>query len=214
MEVADDGTMKLQLTRANRAQVFAQKPHVRRAYIANVPHIMTKEQFWMKYCRWEFILQKKRKAEYLGRAPAGGVVDDDDDDEFFRRSALCPAVSCMHVDVHQLLLTVPAHNQWLYVANGTHVCHPCRYMEAPAPAPLPPGAPVPWLARPADSAARAEHRAEELQHVDATLNLAADDGDRFTQGYGVAHSQAKVPSNTALVWHTRHDHTGHHCWTQ
>lgn len=79
--------MRLQLTRANRAQVFAQKPHVRRAYIANVPHIMTKEQFWMKYCRWDFILQKKRKAEYLGRGPVGGLVDDDDDDEFFRRWA-------------------------------------------------------------------------------------------------------------------------------
>ena len=70
-----------------------------------------------------------------------------------------------------------------------------RYMEAPAPAPLPPGAPVPWLTRnPADEAARAAQQvaAEQLQHVDATLNLAADDGDRFTQGYGVAHSQAKV----------------------
>ena len=38
-------------------QVFAEKPHVHRAYIENVPHAMDAEMFWTRFAKHEIALQ-------------------------------------------------------------------------------------------------------------------------------------------------------------
>ena len=42
-------------------QIFAEKPHVQRAFQANVPtRIMTHNQFWAKYLRHQLLQQVRR----------------------------------------------------------------------------------------------------------------------------------------------------------
>ena len=48
----------MKLTAAMVHQIFAEKPHVQRAFQANVPtRIMTHNQFWAKYLRHQLLQQ-------------------------------------------------------------------------------------------------------------------------------------------------------------
>lgn len=51
-------TVKVKLTAVMVHQIFAEKPHVKRAFQANVPtRIMTHNQFWAKYLRHQLLQQ-------------------------------------------------------------------------------------------------------------------------------------------------------------
>lgn len=48
----------MKLTAAMVHQIFAEKPHVKRAFQANVPtRIMTHNDFWVKYLRHQLLQQ-------------------------------------------------------------------------------------------------------------------------------------------------------------
>ncbi len=51
-------TVRVKLTPAMVHQIFAEKPHVKRAFQANVPtRIMTHNEFWAKYLRHQLLQQ-------------------------------------------------------------------------------------------------------------------------------------------------------------
>jgi hypothetical protein len=48
-----DGKVKLKLTAELRRQIMLEKPGVSRAYLANVPHLMSDSEFWGRYFRMQ-----------------------------------------------------------------------------------------------------------------------------------------------------------------
>jgi hypothetical protein len=61
--------MRFTLTPEVIAQVFAEKPHVKRAYQRSVPHQMSEKEFWVRYLKHE--LSKEVSERERGGARAG-----------------------------------------------------------------------------------------------------------------------------------------------
>mmetsp|Transcript_11078 Transcript_11078/g.26271 ORF Transcript_11078/g.26271 Transcript_11078/m.26271 type:complete len:467 (+) Transcript_11078:116-1516(+) len=60
---SSDGTtnrVKLHITPEMVLQIFAEKPEVHKCYLDNVPHIMSNEEFWKKYGRYEWARRMKQ----------------------------------------------------------------------------------------------------------------------------------------------------------
>lgn len=62
-------TVRVKLTPAMVHQIFAEKPHVKRAFQANVPtRIMTNNDFWAKFLRHQLLQQNARRAGSADRS--------------------------------------------------------------------------------------------------------------------------------------------------
>jgi hypothetical protein len=67
LQVEQDGgavAMRFTLTPEVIAMVFAEKPHVKRAYMKSVPHQMSEKEFWVRYLKHE--LSKEVRARGRG----------------------------------------------------------------------------------------------------------------------------------------------------
>ena len=81
------GTVRYKITPEVKAQIFRERPAVRRAYVAVVPSKMAEKDFWEKFCRAEYFA---RRAATVGKtaadvaaaeAAAAGPSDDPGDAE-------------------------------------------------------------------------------------------------------------------------------------
>lgn len=78
--IADGQTEKVtfKLTRELIQQIFAERPEVHRAYLANVPHSMDDAQFWETYCKWELKRDaRRRKAAAAGMLSSSASIEGD-----------------------------------------------------------------------------------------------------------------------------------------
>ncbi|KAL6756030.1 hypothetical protein V8C86DRAFT_2659438 [Haematococcus lacustris] len=82
--VEQDGrsvSMRFTLTPDLIALVFAEKPHVKRAYERSVPHNMSEKEFWTRYLRHEMSKEERRKrllgndSERLGEAAVAAAME-------------------------------------------------------------------------------------------------------------------------------------------
>ncbi|KAG1661820.1 hypothetical protein FOA52_013253 [Chlamydomonas sp. UWO 241] len=72
------------------AQIFAERPHVRRSFFVNVPHNMSEKEFWTKFMKYEVNKEMRRK-----RLLGGQSVDDvpEDHAELFSHKAYAGGTS-------------------------------------------------------------------------------------------------------------------------
>ncbi|GAX76207.1 hypothetical protein CEUSTIGMA_g3651.t1 [Chlamydomonas eustigma] len=104
-KAASVGRSKVQfhLTPELIKQIFAERPHVKRAYVKNVPHNMSEKVFWTKYAQYQLSNEVKRK-----RLLEGQGYDDtpaDEDARLFRpgfqRDSAGAAVTAAQSDVDE-----------------------------------------------------------------------------------------------------------------
>ena len=75
-------------TAQDREQIMVEKPSVRKAYLAHVPHSMSEQQFWERFVKHEYSKKASRKRE-LGE----GVANIPDDEQLFSsRPELLPSM--------------------------------------------------------------------------------------------------------------------------
>ncbi len=61
-------TVRVKLTPAMVHQIFAEKPHVKRAFQANVPtRIMSHNDFWAKFLRHQLLQQARPRQKHAAR---------------------------------------------------------------------------------------------------------------------------------------------------
>eukprot|EP00200_Dunaliella_tertiolecta_P012075 CAMPEP_0202388604 /NCGR_PEP_ID=MMETSP1127-20130417/78499_1 /ASSEMBLY_ACC=CAM_ASM_000462 /TAXON_ID=3047 /ORGANISM="Dunaliella tertiolecta, Strain CCMP1320" /LENGTH=719 /DNA_ID=CAMNT_0048990077 /DNA_START=104 /DNA_END=2262 /DNA_ORIENTATION=+ len=147
--VEQDGrsvAMRFTLTPDLIAMVFAEKPHVRRAYDKNVPTNMSEKEFWTRYLKNEMAKEERRKRLQQASSSAPGASSE-------ASAVLAPTQAGEHAR--------------LFAEDEN-------------------GAPI------EDGNARRVRR-KVLKTADPTVNLEADQGDGFSEGFGLLHAASKEP---------------------
>mmetsp|Transcript_43446 Transcript_43446/g.82905 ORF Transcript_43446/g.82905 Transcript_43446/m.82905 type:complete len:636 (-) Transcript_43446:158-2065(-) len=72
-------TVKFNLTPEMMHQIFAEKPAVRKAYLANVPEKMSEREFWTRYCRSQYFQRVRKGAAAQGEEEAEDLALFQDD---------------------------------------------------------------------------------------------------------------------------------------
>ncbi|GBG62047.1 hypothetical protein CBR_g28523 [Chara braunii] len=71
-------TISFSLTAEIIHQIFAEKPAVHKAYLANVPDKMSEKDFWTKYCRAEYFHRTRTAAQHAANEDEdGGLFEGD-----------------------------------------------------------------------------------------------------------------------------------------
>jgi hypothetical protein len=78
------------ISEADREQIMVEKPSIRRAYLANVPHSMSERQFWERFLKHEYAKKASRKRE-LGEGVAN--IPDEDSKLFSSNPELLPSMA-------------------------------------------------------------------------------------------------------------------------